>query len=108
MLAQNSEGFLPGHWIILIAVGLVFLCAQIALCARFFGWIHSYERMFKELEQDLEAGGDGRRGIVDRGVGFPWLRWVNSNFPVGTTTPGNYTRDDVLQELDTRIASSWD
>ena len=32
-----------------------------------------------------------------------------SNFPADTTNPpGNFTREDVLQELDTRIASNGD
>ena len=40
---------------------------------------------------------------------FAWLRWVVSNFPADTTNPpGNFTREDVLQELDTRIASNGD
>ncbi|MBP89496.1 MAG: hypothetical protein CMJ64_22765 [Planctomycetaceae bacterium] len=108
LLAQNSESFLPAHWIFLVAAGLAFFFAQIALCVRFFRWICGYERTFNELDQDLEAGGDGRKGIESLADGFPWLKWVSANFPAGTTTPGNYTRDDVLQELDTRVASNWD
>lgn len=103
-----AEGFLSSHWTVVISVGLLFLAGQIALCTRFFGWVRRYEQILDELNEDVDDGGNGRKEIESLAQGFPWLMWVNSNFPAGTTTPGNYTRDDVLQELDTRVASSSD
>jgi predicted nucleic acid-binding Zn-ribbon protein len=103
-----AEGPLVPHWTFVVAAGLLFFCGQVALCIRFFGWVRGYEQTVNKLNQDLERGGDGRENIDELSKSFPWLKWVDSNFPAGTTTPGNYTRDDVLQELDTRVASSWD
>ena len=94
------------HWTIVLSVGCAFFCLQIALCLRFVLWIGGYRSTLLELSSDVDRGGDGRENIELLAGRFPWLKWVNGNFPKGTTTPGNYTRDDVLQELDTRIASS--
>ncbi|MCA9122340.1 MAG: hypothetical protein H6822_14645 [Planctomycetaceae bacterium] len=108
LLASGLTDVIGGHWSIVLAVGLLFFAVQLALCYRFFRWLSKYVRTLTELTEDVENGGDGRKNIGELALHFPWLKWVNSNFPVGTTTPGNYTREDVLHELDTRIASSSD
>jgi ABC-type transporter Mla subunit MlaD len=100
--------FLTSHWGIVLVIGAVFFLLQIVLCVRFYFRMSRHEQRLKRLYGDLQAGGDGRLDIDAHAVGFPWLSWVQRVFPAGTTTPGNYTRDDVLQELDTRIASSPD
>ena len=42
-----------------------------------------------KLQGDLDAGGDGR-DIELFASDFPWLKWVDTNFPRGSTTPANY------------------
>jgi uncharacterized phage infection (PIP) family protein YhgE len=94
---------LADHWYVL-AIGLVFFILQIYLCFRFGRRMRRHERELKRLVADLEDGGDGRD--VDAFVeDIPWLKWVDANFPRDASTPGNFTRDDVLQELDTHIGS---
>jgi uncharacterized protein YoxC len=91
------------HWNV-VFIGLVFLAMQLFLCMRFWYRMKRHHRTLSKLLRDLEAGGDGRD--IQAYVGeMPWLKWVDINFPRNTTTPGNYTRDDVLKELDTQIAS---
>lgn len=107
LLAESGD-FLSSHWPFVVVVGLLFFAAQIVLCVRFFRSIRQQTQTLELLNDDYEEGGDGRRDIQNLSQGFPWLKWVNSNFPTGTTTPGNYAREDVLQELDTRVASSSD
>lgn len=107
LLAESGD-FLSSHWPFVAAVGLLFFTAQIVLCVRFFRWIRRYEHTLTLLNNDFDKGGDGRRDIENLSQRFPWLKWVHNNFPAGTTTPGNYAREDVLQELDTRVASSSD
>ncbi|HUG69498.1 MAG TPA: hypothetical protein VMM76_17235 [Pirellulaceae bacterium] len=108
LLAFGLPDMIGSHWSIVLAVGLLFFAVQIALCFRFFRWLDKYVKTLAALNEDVERGGDGRKNIELLAARFPWLKWVNSNFPAGTTTPGNYTREDVLHELDTRIASSSD
>jgi methyl-accepting chemotaxis protein len=108
LLASALPDMIGSHWSIVLAVGLLFFAVQITLCVRFFRWLGKYVKTLTALSDDVEKGGDGRRNIGPLAAQFPWLKWVNSNFPAGTTTPGNYTREDVLHELDTRIASSSD
>ncbi len=108
LLASGLTDLIGGHWSIVLAVGLLFFALQLALCFRFFRWLRRHELTLASLNQDVESGGDGRKNIKQLAAHFPWLKWVDSNFPAGTSTPGNYTREDVLHELDTRIASSSD
>lgn len=108
LLASGLTDIVGSHWLIVLAAGLVFLATQLWLCFSFIRWLRSYEQTLVALHQDLESGGDGRKDIEKSGAEYSWLKWVNSNFPAGTTTPGNYTREDVLHELDTRIASRSD
>ncbi|MCA9210401.1 MAG: hypothetical protein KDA55_18715 [Planctomycetales bacterium] len=97
-----------GHWGVVLLIATLFFIVQLVLCVRFMWRTGRYERAIRRLHADLVAGGDGRRGIDELGRRFEWLRWVDSSFPTGSKTPGNYTRDDVLQELDVRVASSSD
>lgn len=91
------------HWNV-VFIGLVFLAMQLFLCMRFWFRMKRDHRQLSKLLGDLQAGGDGRD--IEAFVGdIPWLNWVDTNFPRGTRTPGSYTRDDVLKELDTQIAS---
>ncbi len=107
MLFAQIGPFLDSHWhIVLIAV--VFFAAQLFLCTRFIRRISRQRRMLASLQRHLDDGGDGRTAADETVVPFPWVQWVAEVFPGGSKTPGNYTRDDVLQELDTRIASSSD
>jgi hypothetical protein len=92
------------HWNV-IFIGLVFFAMQLFLCRRFWSRMKRHHRELSKLLADLETGGDGRD--IEAFVGdIPWLKWVDMNFPRNSTTPGNYTRDDVLKELDTQIASN--
>ncbi len=94
------------HWAIVLEIAVGFFALQIAFCIHFIRWLGKHERTLTALNEDVERGGDGRKNIQELAKHFPWLKWVNSNFPAGTSTPGNYTREDVLHELDTRIASN--
>ncbi|MEO8495796.1 MAG: hypothetical protein ABI614_12045, partial [Planctomycetota bacterium] len=106
LLASGLPDMIGSHWSIVLAVGLAFFAFQLVLCYRFFRWLRRHELTLASLNQDVESGGDGRKNIAALAAHFPWLKWVHSNFPAGTSTPGNYTREDVLHELDTRIASN--
>jgi ABC-type transporter Mla subunit MlaD len=91
------------HWNV-VFIGVVFLAMQLLLCRRFWSRMKRHHRRLSKLLRDLETGGDGRE-IQAYVVEMPWFKWVDTNFPRNSTTPGNYTRDDVLKELDTQIAS---
>lgn len=108
LFAAGLTDIVGSHWLIVLSVGLLFFALQLVLCFRFFRWLRGHELTLAALNRDVESGGDGRKNIEQLARHFPWLKWVNSNFPAGLTTPGNYTREDVLHELDTRIASSSD
>ncbi|NLF70271.1 MAG: hypothetical protein GX575_14625 [Candidatus Anammoximicrobium sp.] len=92
------------HWNV-VFIGLAFFAMQLFLCGRFWYRMKRHRRELSKLLEDLEQGGDGRD--IEAFVGdIPWLKWVDVNFPRRTRTPGSYTRDDVLKELDTQIASN--
>jgi hypothetical protein len=100
---------LSNQWAIVVGIGLTFFLVQIVLCVSFCRRMRRQERIIQRLCRDFENGGNGRiyLGAVPRN--FFWIHWVYSNFPADTTRlPGNFTRDDVLQELDTRISSNGD
>lgn len=102
---------LSTHWAVVIAVGAAFLLLQLVLSLRLYLRARRHERVLDRLHDDLDRGGNGRgdyrhgqRAALPRN--FTWLRWVLDVFPAGATAPaGNFTRDQVLHELDTRIAS---
>jgi predicted nucleic acid-binding Zn-ribbon protein len=97
------------QWIVVICIGLAFFLVQIALTLRFYSRTRGQERILRRLARNFERGGDGRMDRKTLPENFPWLRWVISNFPAATKhPPGNFTREEVLQELDTRIASNGD
>ena len=87
-----------------VLIGLVFFALQLYSCLRFFFRMRRHEVELARLLGDLGGGGEGR-DVELFAISFPWLKWVDTNFPRGSTTPANYTREDVLKELDTRIAS---
>ncbi len=91
------------HWNV-VFIGLVFFAMQLFLCMRFWSRMKRHHRELSKLLDDLETGGDGR-DIEAFVFDIPWLKWVDMNFPRKTRTPGSFTRDDVLKELDTQIAS---
>jgi hypothetical protein len=97
-------GLFSSHWNVVLLVAAIFFMAQIGLCVRFAVRMRRDERELAALLFDLRQGGDGR----DLNRGFPWLIWVLQIFPGDSTTPGSYSRDDVLKELDTHIAGRWD
>jgi hypothetical protein len=96
-------------WVVVVGIGLAFFLVQIALTLRFYVRMRRHERVLKRLTRSFEKRGDGRMDVEAIPTGFAWLRWVISIFPSGTKhPPGNFTREEVLQELDTRIASHGD
>jgi hypothetical protein len=104
----NSE-FFSSHWAIVVGIGLMFLLVQIALSLRLYLRARQQHRILVALAHDFEEGGDGRGDLRWLPKNFTWLNWVLSVFPAGATIHhDNYSRDDVLQELDTRIASDSD
>ena len=97
------------QWIVVICIGLAFFLVQIALTLSFYFRMRRQESILKRLTRNFEKGGDGRMDRKELPDNFAWLRWVVSNFPAATKhPPGNFTREEVLQELDTRIASNGD
>jgi hypothetical protein len=99
--------FLSSHWNIVLGVGLAFLLWQLVLSLRVYLRARRDERILKGLRVEFAHGGSGRgeRRALPRS--FTWLKWVTSLFPEGArSAPGNFTRDDVLQELDSRLASN--
>jgi hypothetical protein len=107
-LTINSD-LLSNQWGMVIGIGLVFFLVQLVLCISFYMRVRRQERVVKRLCRDFEDGGSGRNDRRALPRNFAWIHWVISNFPVHTTRrPSNYTREDVLQELDTRISSNGD
>ena len=104
----NTE-LLSDHWIAVVGVALLFFLLQLFLAVRFGRLIRRQDATLRRLLRDFQHGGDGRgsgRGLPHH---FAWLGWVIGNFPASAATaPANFTRDDVLQELDTRTASNSD
>jgi hypothetical protein len=97
--------FLSSDWAAVLGVGLLFFLLQVFLCISFCFRMRRQERAIKHLSRDFEKGGDGRNSVRSLGRRHTWLHWVDSNFSANFTSPGNFTREDALQELDTQIAS---
>ncbi len=98
---------LADQWIVVIGVGLAFFLVQLGLSISFCARMRRQERVIKQLLGELKSTKGGNNVEVPRN--FAWLYWVATNFPFDTAhTPTNLTREDVLQELDTRIASYGD
>jgi hypothetical protein len=101
----DVSNLFSSHFNVVLLIASVFFLLQVGLCVRFAMRMRSDERTLAALLRDLRQGGDGR---YTRRV-FPWLMWVLEIFPGdAATTPGNYSRDDVLKELDTHIAARRD
>ncbi|MFV1965357.1 MAG: hypothetical protein ACC628_08035 [Pirellulaceae bacterium] len=100
----NLSSLFSSHWNVVLLVAATFFLLQMGLCLRFAMRMRRDERTLAALLDDLRRGGKGR-GMSRR---FPWLIWVSEIFPADSTTSGNYARDDVLNELDTHIASRAD
>jgi hypothetical protein len=103
---NNYGDLVSGEWLPVIVVGLVFFLVQLALCASFCWRLRGQERAIKWLCRDYQRSGDGRSGVRSLSGRHAWLHWVAASFPADRTQrSGNFSRDDALQELDTRIAS---
>jgi methyl-accepting chemotaxis protein len=101
-----GTNLLSTHWTVVLIVGLLFFSLQFALSLRISSSLRRQERLLLRLCRDHSEGGDGRPATDALPEAFTWLRWVLTIFPVGAATPpGSYTRDSVIQELDTRLAS---
>lgn len=95
---------MPGELIAAGMIGLAFLLLQLYTCMRFGFRMKRHKRELNKLISDMDGEGDGRD--IEAFVGdIPWLKWVDENFPRDSAAPANYTRDDVLKELDTEIGA---
>jgi len=97
-LNDLQEMFLS-HWIVFV-LGLLFLIVQLYACFRFLRTMRSWRVIVEKLQSSGHSGGQ----LSAYGVQFPWLGWINTHFPAGEDPRGNYSRDDVMKELDNRIA----
>lgn len=96
--------FLRSEWALVFGIGLVFFLTQIVLSISFSFRLRRQEREIKQLCRDFELGGNGRYDVQRVPGKSTWTHWVISHFPAGAA-PRNFTREDALEELDTRIAS---
>jgi methyl-accepting chemotaxis protein len=108
MLFAQLDPLFSQHWHIVVLIAALFFVLQIFLCTKFIRRTTKQRRMLSSLRSHLDAGGNGRVAAEETNVSFTWVAWVTEIFPGGDEIPGNYTRDDVLQELDARISSSSD
>jgi hypothetical protein len=107
-LFTNGE-FRADNWVVVIGVGLLFFLVQLVLTLRFNFRLRRQRRILAQLAEDFDEGGDGRPDDHQLRESYGWIHWVVANFPARSTNPpANYSREDVLQELDTRIASDSD
>lgn len=97
------------QWNVVLGIGLAFLLLQVVLSLRLYLRTRQQARVLERLSRDFERGGRGRGSLRSLPKNFSWLRWVLAIFPAkGAARSGNFTRDDVLNELDARIASNSD
>ncbi|HEX2475544.1 MAG TPA: hypothetical protein VHK01_12405, partial [Lacipirellulaceae bacterium] len=101
--------FRADNWMVVIGIGLLFFLVQLALTLRFNFRLRRQRRILARLAADFDEGGDGRGHADKIHESYGWIHWVVANFPAPSSNPpANYSREDVLQELDTRIASDSD
>jgi hypothetical protein len=102
-----TGGWFSSHWSVVFVVALLFFALQLALAVRISWSLRRQERRLARLCRNLAQGGDGRPAADTLPHSFAWLEWVLTIFPANSATPpGSYTRDSILQELDTRLASN--
>jgi hypothetical protein len=102
----TNSYFFSNEWTPVIGIGLLFFLVQIVLCISFCSGIRRQEQAIKRLHRDFDQNRDGRSNADVLGRKHTWLQWVLFHFPADSTSPSNFTREDALQELDTRIASN--
>src|SRR5262245_26651631 len=107
MLSQLNNFNLPsGEWLLVIGVGLVFFLIQLALSTSFGFRLRRQERAIRRLQREFDAGGAGRPDLRKAPRNATWVHWVVAHYPTEAFhLSSNFTREDALQELDTRIAS---
>lgn len=94
------------HWVIVVGVAIGFLMVQLVLSARLSLRTRRQDRMLRRMTRDLHRGGSGLRDPDDLPASFGWLQWVLTVFPAAPDAPpANFSREEALHELDTRIAS---
>ena len=103
LFAQSLDGLLDHRNVIWI--GAAFLLLQLYLCLRFYLRLRRFSGILYHLLQSRESPPTAEAVRV-HARRFPWLDWVSANFLEEDATGANYSRDDVLQELDTRVASN--
>ncbi|HVU89556.1 MAG TPA: hypothetical protein VFE62_17105 [Gemmataceae bacterium] len=102
----DAGGLFSSHWTIVLMVGLLFFLLQLTLSIRIVSSLRRQEHLLLRLCREHGNGNHGRVAAREVPEALSWLKWVLTIFPAGTATPpGNYTRDSVIQELDTRLAS---
>jgi hypothetical protein len=111
MLSLFNNLALPsGQWLLVVGVGLVFFLVQLALSTSFGLRLRRQERAIRRLQREFElgagTGGSGRPDPCKTPRKTTWVHWVVSHYPSEAFhLSSNFTREDALQELDTRIAS---
>lgn len=90
------------HHGLLLLLGAAFLVVQVYCCARF----RSRLRRQTCLLASLSASHSGRRSRgAQNAAEFPWLQWVQANYPADGRGPAGLTRQDALHELDVHLAA---
>jgi len=96
---------LSNEWALVLGVGTAFFLVQIALTVAFCFRVRRQERALEQLFLDFELGGSGRLDVQSLPRKSSWTPWVVSHFPTDAMHSSNFTREDALEELDTRLAS---
>lgn len=104
----NGVRNLSDHWAVVIGVSLVFFVVQTILSMKLYAQAWEQNRLLRQLRREFDHGETGRPPLGDSLEDFPWLDWVLTAFPASEKRqPAPFTRETVLHELDTRIASDW-
>lgn len=108
MLDNLLQGKLAADgWALVIGIGLLFFLAQVVLCLLFCRRLRRQERTLQSLLRAYDEGEDGRTDSGLRVDELSWYYWVVSQFPEDATRgSSSFSREDALQELDTRIAGN--
>ncbi|WP_428303758.1 hypothetical protein [Lacipirellula sp.] len=104
----NGAAGISNHLAVVIGVSMVFFAVQTILSLKLYAQAWDQNRMLRQLLRELDNGASGRPLANEAVVDFPWLDWVLRVFPAsGDQRPTNFTRENALEELDTRVASEW-